>query len=262
VDLREFRDSRHGDAGRHPWELVRPDIIRRLLPAAVTPESSGLILDLGCGDAFVVEALSHAFPAATFAAVDVELNDELMQTIGAKLAGRRIALFRSLDEAGAHAGRPADVVLLLDVIEHIEDDVRFLQELRQTGLVGASTWMLITVPAYQQLFSTHDRLLGHYRRYDRQMLADHLSRAGYRIEDAGAFFGTALLFRALQLLRERWGGATPEATDVASWRGGPLITGLIRRMLLLDFGCSRLLHRAGIRLPGLSQYALCKPSVS
>lgn len=266
VDLREYRDSQRTAsgriAGRHPWELVRPAIIRRLLATAVTPDTSGLILDLGCGDAFVVEALSHAYPAATFAAVDVELDDETRRAIAPTLAGRRINLYRSLDDAGAHEGGPADVVLLLDVIEHIEDDIQFLRELRQTRLVGPMTRILITVPSYQRLFSTHDRLLGHHRRYDRRMLVDHLHRAGYRVDDAGAFFGTALLFRTLQLLRERWGGAPRESTDVAVWRGGPVLTTSVRWMLQLDFACSRLLHRAGVRLPGLSQYALCRPSAS
>jgi hypothetical protein len=266
VDLREYRDNQRTasgrTAGRHPWELVRPDIIRRLLPAAVTPDTSGLILDLGCGDAFVVEALSHAYPAATFAAVDVELDDELMAAIGSTLVGRRIRLYRSLDSVNDQEDRRAEVVLLLDVIEHIEDDIGFLRALRQTPLVGPATRVLITVPAYQRLFSTHDRLLGHYRRYDPHMLVDHLTRAGYDVDDAGAYFGSALLFRVAQLLRERWGGAPAVTTDVAAWHGGPVLTMLIRWMLWVDFGCSRLLHRAGIRLPGLSHYALCRPSAS
>ncbi len=262
MDLREHREHRRHAGSRHPWELVRPEIVRRLLPDSLAGGQPRVILDLGCGDAFVVQELADRFPAATFAAVDVELDDEFLPAIRARLAGRPIALYRTLDDARAAATRPADAVLLLDVLEHVADDVRFLEELRATGLMTAGTWMLVTVPAYQRLFSAHDRFLGHYRRYDPHVLRDRLSRAGFRVVDDGAFFGAALLYRWLQVLGEGVAGRPAPPTGIAAWRGGQLATALLTRLLLADFACGRLLRRAGIRVPGLSEYVLCQPSAS
>ena len=262
MDLRERRELASSAAGRHPWELARLRVVERLLNSRLRGRQPELILDIGCGDAFVAEELSRLFPDAHIAAVDTELDDETTESLSARLSSRRVSLYRSLDEAAAQHG-PADIVLLLDVIEHIADDVSFLQVLRSSPLVTPQTMFLITVPAHQGLFCSHDVFLGHYRRYNNTLLRDHLAAAGYETDEVGYFFFTALGFRLLEAGKERWqSGSSHRATGLAAWQGGPLATTLVRLMLQADFACSRILRRVGLRLPGLSNYALCKTSAS
>ncbi len=71
---------------------------------------------------------------------------------------------------------PFDVVLALDVIEHVEDDAAFVQELADH--LGPGGRLLVTVPAHQSLFGPHDVALGHFRRYSQAGLEALLPRPG------------------------------------------------------------------------------------
>lgn len=259
MDLRESREKLAGS--RHPWELARLQVVYTLLNTHLQGRQPHVILDLGCGDAFVANQLSRRYPETRIVAVDVELDDETLAVLGGRLSGQRISLYKTLTDAAAQSGA-ADVVLLLDVIEHVSDDVAFLNELRASPLVTPQTVFLLTAPAHQGLFCSHDVFLGHYRRYDNSLLSDHLSRAGYVTDTAGYFFFCALLFRLVQVRKERWIGRRSPTAGLADWRGGPLATAAVSWILQMDFTCSRILRRLGIRLPGLSNYALCKMSVS
>jgi 2-polyprenyl-3-methyl-5-hydroxy-6-metoxy-1,4-benzoquinol methylase len=61
-----------------------------------------------------------------------------------------------------------NVITMLDVLEHIEDDVEFLKRIR--NVASEDHLILMSVPACQFLYGEHDRLLHHYRRYSRQTL--------------------------------------------------------------------------------------------
>lgn len=262
MDLRERRELVSEGGARHPWELARVEVVHRLLRSQLGDRQPELLLDIGCGDAFVAEQLARRYPAAQIVAVDTELDEETLARQRERLADLRITLRQSLEEAAVQAAT-ADVVLLLDVIEHIADDVAFLRELRSCPLITPGTLFLITVPAHQGLYCAHDVFLKHYRRYHCRMLEEHLARAGFRTLSSGYFFLTALLFRSLQVGKERlFKGNAPRAVGLAGWKGGPLATRSVQLMLQADFACSRILRRLGIRLPGLSNYALCKTSAS
>ena len=261
MDLREVRAAPPGSVRRHPWEQARLEIVQQLLSNGLS-KAPDTILDVGCGDGFVVEALSRRYPSARCIGVDTGLTGGELVTLRDRL-GQEVQLHRSLAEAAAAHGRPADVVLLLDVLEHVEDDEGLLARLRRSPLVGAGTLLLVTVPAHQRLFGSHDLFLRHYRRYDQRMLAEHLARAGFRVERAGEFFLLPFVLRAVQTARERWRRTTEgDVTGAAGWTGGPLLTRLTTSGLLLDFACSQALRRLGIALPGLSSYALCRTPVS
>lgn len=262
MDLRERRELASETGSRHPWELARVEVVHRLLRSQLGQRQPALILDIGCGDAFVAEQLSHRYPAARIVAVDTELDEETLARQRERLADLRITLHQSLKEAASQPAT-ADVVLLLDVIEHIADDVVFLHELRSCPLITPHTLFLITAPAHQGLYCAHDVFLKHYRRYHNCLLQEHLARAGYRTVASGYFFWTALLLRIAQVGQERWfKGSVPPAIGLAGWQGGPLTTRAVQLMLQTDFACSRILRRLGIRLPGLSNYVLCKTSAS
>jgi SAM-dependent methyltransferase len=78
-----------------------------------------------------------------------------------------------------------DSVICFNVLEHIDDDVRVLRELAD-GLPSGGR-LALGVPAMRALFSSLDTELGHFRRYERQELIDHLTQAGFTVESCRFF---------------------------------------------------------------------------
>lgn len=76
-------------------------------------------------------------------------------------------------------------VLLLDVLEHIEDDIGFLRLLNRK--ISRGGWLLITVPAYQILWSSEDDYANHYRRYTKKKLWDRAEKNNFDVVYAGYF---------------------------------------------------------------------------
>ncbi len=87
--------------------------------------------------------------------------------------------------------------LLLDVLEHIEDDVGFLKLMGQKLAPGGK--ILLTVPAFQALWSSEDAEAGHYRRYTARQVKEAAAKAGFAVAYAGYFFG--FLFFPILLVR-------------------------------------------------------------
>ncbi len=75
---------------------------------------------------------------------------------------------------------------MFDVVEHIEDDRSFMRSVCDAMPVGGM--LLITVPAYQGLWSYHDVEAGHYRRHDRRSLLRLCTEAGFTVEHSTYFF--------------------------------------------------------------------------
>ena len=74
----------------------------------------------------------------------------------------------------------ADSIVMVNVLEHIEDDARALAELHRILRPGG--YLLIMVPAMGFLFSRLDRIHGHFRRYEKQPLRDRTAAAGFTVE--------------------------------------------------------------------------------
>jgi len=80
----------------------------------------------------------------------------------------------------------SDLLTLLDVLEHIENDEDFLKDLASRCQVG--TPLIITVPAGPKAYSEWDQILGHFRRYKMSELRDLVDDAGFRIVAAKHLF--------------------------------------------------------------------------
>ena len=96
----------------------------------------------------------------------------------AELQRRGLTVAAGLSEV---ASESLDYIYSSNVLEHIEDDVATLRELR--GKLRNGGRLLLYLPAFQSLFSSMDELVGHHRRYDKRMLADKLRAAGFTVED-------------------------------------------------------------------------------
>ena len=126
--------------------------------------------------------------------------------------------------------------MLLDVIEHIEDEISFMRELSGKPVMRSDTDYMITVPAYQSLFAAHDVILGHYRRYTNQMLSHRMTKAGLKTIKSGYFFTTLVPPRMIQKLMEKLRPRDIDiGSDVANWKGGETLSTLIKRVLIADY---------------------------
>jgi SAM-dependent methyltransferase len=74
-----------------------------------------------------------------------------------------------------------DYIYSSNVLEHIADDVAVLKTLRRKLRSGGSLFLYI--PAFQSLYSSMDKAVGHHRRYDRKMLRAKLTAAGFQVDD-------------------------------------------------------------------------------
>jgi len=241
---------------RHPWELARLEVIYSLIQKHYSPIPDANILDIGCGDTFVVSELQKKLPKSNFFAIDTAFSNEMI----AKFQQNGIHLFQSTNDLDNSISK-ANLVLLMDVIEHIEDDKSFLKDLIKEKYIDSDSLFLITVPAYQSLFSEHDVFLKHFRRYSRKQLIGTLKESGFEIVESGNFFTSLLAPRLLGLGKEKLIGKS-KAQGLAAWNGTKKQSSILKEVLYLDFKTTNLLHRLGLKIPGLSTYALCRKSVS
>lgn len=258
MDLVEAKARGFEIVVRHPWEQARLALVHRLIRRHVRLQPGDVVFDIGCGDTFVAEQLARHYPDVHFNAVDSNFTGELIDAFRARLTVPNLSLFASLDSVPV--SKPAALALLMDVIEHVPDDAAFLGGICGRPFVGDQTRLLITVPSFQSLFCSHDRFLGHYRRYSGTTLRALFSRVKLRCDEGGYLFLSLLPVRVLQVLRERVAGSSDAPTDLATWGGGPAKARTLAALLTLDGRVSLALARVGIRIPGLSNFAICRKS--
>jgi SAM-dependent methyltransferase len=140
---------------------------------------AGPLFDIGGGNGFVAKALQDA----GFEVVLVEPG--AAGTMNARRREIKHVVHATLEDAGFLPGSLA-AVGLCDVVEHMEDDYKFLQTIR--NYLSSRGRIYLTVPAYQALWSGADVVAGHYRRYSRQPLRELLQRIGFEVEFATGFF--------------------------------------------------------------------------
>lgn len=256
MDLIEVKHKTNTD--RHPWEFARFEVLKHFLKRNLIKSKNPTIIDIGCGDSFVVESISKIYPEANLVAVDTAFNSEMIEYYKKKLDNPKISFYYNIDEVPS--GVKADCILLMDVIEHIEFDIDFLKSVLSKSFTMPETNWFITVPAFQSLFCSHDTFLGHFRRYDNKLLVLNVTEAGLQKVDVGYFFFSLILPRYLQVRKEK-NGTTKSTTGLVEWNGSSLKNSIIKSVLVFDFKISNFMRVLGIKLPGLSNYIICRKSV-
>lgn len=263
MDLVEAKNLHYSVQERHPWERARLKVIESMLKAELSDRSNKQlnILDLGCGDTFVVQSLAQKSPQNAYIAVDLAFDDEMLSKIHEQLVNTPIRAYKSLEDVEPGSIPEIDVVLLLDVMEHIEDDVAYMMWLRKFPFITDKTKFIITVPAFESLHTVRDVFLKHYRRYTSPMLRANLTSAGYTTDRRGYFFLSLLMPRLLVKLKELITRPKPNANmGIGVWKGSRVLSNLMIAVLYADFKMLFLLNKLGLRLPGLSTYAVCRKS--
>lgn len=247
MDLRETPAS---TVNRHPWELARVTALRAIAEAYQLLPPGARVLDLGCGDGFIIDALCPQ-AMGPIEAVDIHLSGE--QRTAFATARPRVTFHNSYHSL---TGKEYDVITMFDVLEHVEQDTAFLRE-TMARFAAPGARVFCTVPAFPSLFCSHDAFLKHHRRYSLHDFQQVLSAAGLRVVASGYLFGLLLPARALTVLAERLLGAADTAPGIGHWRHGRLLTSAIKALLDADNSTLLWLARRGITLPGLTVWALC-----
>jgi SAM-dependent methyltransferase len=145
------------------------------------------------------------------------------------------AVYAREDEAFANR---FDIVGLFDVVEHIEDDRAFLVRLR--SILNDRGILIITVPAFQFLWSAHDVNLHHFRRYTRRQMRELLDETGYSVEFI-SYWNMSLFFPAAMMRilgRSGESGLSLPGIFDALLLGVIKIEAMIMRVVPLPFGTS------------------------
>jgi SAM-dependent methyltransferase len=250
MDLLETREG----ALRHPWELSRARAVERIA-RRYTRGALARILDWGCGDAFTGRYLLDRLGAERLVGVDPHLTDAQRTLFTA--GDPRITL------TNREADLPTqtfDLILCCDVIEHVSEDRELLSTLRRDFL-ATSGRLIVTVPAFQALFSAHDVALRHYRRYSLGELERVLESAEFEVLGSGYLFGSLLPIRAAAKLFERPKSQVPsdESIGAGGWRRGAFVTRTAEAVLATDNALLMSFAALGLKLPGLSVWAACAP---
>ena len=225
---------------RHWWFVARRSIIASLIDRIDLPEVPR-ILEAGCGTGGNLELLADYGQLDAF-----EYDDDARALSAAK--GICPVRFGALPDRVDSGNAPYDLIAMLDVLEHIDDDRASLATLGT--LLARDGRMIVTVPAVPSLWSNHDVLHHHKRRYTRDGLSAVFAAAGLVVEDIGYF--NSLLF-PLALAQRLAARVTGSEQPVDSLPAKPL-----NAALQAVFSAER--HMLGkVRFPiGLSLYAIAR----
>ena len=169
--------------GDHWWFVARRAIIDSLIRSHVPLPDDARILEAGCGTGGNLALL------AAHGALDaLEYDPQARALAAARGIARRVEP-GMLPDAIGFGDTSYDMIALLDVLEHVDDDVGSLRALG--GRLAQGGRILLTVPAVPWLWSDHDALHHHKRRYTHERLVAVAQEAGLAVQASG-YFNTLL----------------------------------------------------------------------
>ncbi|MHB2246706.1 class I SAM-dependent methyltransferase [Pseudomonas fitomaticsae] len=234
MDLKET-DILGDSIGEHWYYCSKAAATRRLLGDAPI----GRILDVGAGSGFFSHHLLTHTAAREAWCVDISYPADSSATT----AGKPVHYRRSIDAVDA------DLVLLMDVLEHVDDDVGLLKS--YVDKVPSGSRFLMTVPAFQFMWSGHDDFLEHKRRYTLAQFETLAADAGLQVERGAYYFGAVFpIAVASRLLPGTAQGSAPRSQLK---RHHPLVNCVLKTLCRLE------LPLMGMnRLAGLSVFVLAR----
>ena len=200
------------------------------------------ILDVGAGSGFFSRYLLNHTNAQEAWCVDISYDADS----DAQESGKAVHYRRSIDSIDA------DLVLLMDVLEHVDDDVGLLQD--YVNKVPTGSQFLITVPAFQFLWSGHDDFLEHKRRYTLNHLEDVVRRTGLTVKQGTYYFGSVFPIAAtLRLAQKQTGGAKPAQSQLT--KHSPLVNTVLKSLCEAELPFMNFNRTAGLTVFCLAEKA-------
>lgn len=234
MDLKET-DILGPDIGLHWYYHSKARAMLRMLKGT----SANTLLDVGAGSGFFSHHLLTHTETAQAWCVDISYPvDSDASTAGKPVHYRRAV--GTLD---------ADLVLLMDVLEHVDDDVGLLKA--YVDKVPSGSRFLITVPAFQFLWSGHDDFLEHKRRYTLRQLESVVAQAGLQVQQGAYYFGLVFPIATGLRLLQRNVSRAPAKSQLS--RHHPLVNGVLKSLCSLE-----LAFMGANRIAGLTVFCLAQ----
>lgn len=167
----------------HWWYVARRKILADLIKREVDLPPDARILEIGCGTGHNFDMLGG------FGRLDALEVDAEARSLASTRLGRTVG-DAPLPELTGVPDRAYDLIALLDVLEHVDGDKAALESIATKLAPGGR--ILVTVPAYQWMWSAHDVANHHKRRYSRRGLRAVAEAAGLKVRRIGFF--NSLLF--------------------------------------------------------------------
>lgn len=167
----------------HWWFLARRRILKRLIERVVQPPKKARILEVGCGTGHNLAMLK------SFGRVQASELDRCARALANKRLPGKVKSAK-LPDLSMFERNAYDLVALLDVLEHVPDDLASLRAIHRRLKPGGA--LLLTVPANPWMWSAHDATHHHFRRYTKRQLNDLFLRSGLEVQLLSYF--NSLLF--------------------------------------------------------------------
>ena len=216
------------------WNSHRFNLVSCFMSNISTKQS---LLDFGCGNGLFLKYLMRKNYILSLAGYD-----PFFMSYSSDFPQKGVCIHTNLN---ALSSEKFDFITALDVIEHIKNDREAIMQMSMLLKTGGN--LLVTVPAYQQLFSLHDAVIGHYRRYTRHSIATLLEETGFHILHSTYLFSFLLplaIARKYYLLLQRvWKNYHCAGTPIDPLKIFSLLTSLEDNILrktnfYLPFGTS------------------------
>ncbi len=188
----------------HWWWRAREATITNVLRRYCPPGGWRVVLDVGCGDGLLFDRLKGFADRIEGVEPDVRLLDPC--------GPHRERIYVTPFDGGFRPGKLYDVILMLDVVEHLADPVAALNHAGRLLKPGGA--LVITVPALMSLWTNHDRINEHRIRYTRRTFAETARQAGLQLESQRYLFQWTCVAKLLQRLFERLTNAAPTTPSI------------------------------------------------
>jgi 2-polyprenyl-3-methyl-5-hydroxy-6-metoxy-1,4-benzoquinol methylase len=231
---------------RHWWFVVRRSILREVIEKECGLQAGDTIVDVGCGTGAMLKALQPKFRVLGLDASPLAIKYTKNRGIE--------HVYQGLLEALPSTETNIRAALLLDVIEHIDDDAAVLRSVSER--LAPDGRIVITVPAFSWLWSAHDEAHHHKRRYDAARLREALERAG--LEPLRLTYFNTLLFPLAAVRKVLYANKTIDEAQAATDMPAAPLNALFRSIFSLE---KAILPKADLPF-GVSLLAIARRKVS
>lgn len=182
------------------WFIARNKIVNKIFSSICDIPNGSEVVDIGCGTGGFAKLLSEKYKVACMDAEPLAL--EYCKKRG--LTDLNLCILKDFPKEG----RNIKAAFMLDVIEHIENDKEVVKQVYD--LLPKGGYFIASVPAYQWLWSHHDIMHMHYRRYNKSNFVNLLTSAGFGIQYSTYFNSFLLPAAVLKRFVDRFTGKAKE----------------------------------------------------
>ncbi len=183
MELKTYERVHKLQVGKYWFFEGRHQIIRKILAYYSSSERGERVLDVGCSEGAAIEVLNQE----KFKVVGIDIEDQALEFC--KKRGLQNQILKAHIDNLPFLSESFDIVTAFDVMEHLDDDLKALCELKR--VCKSKGIILLTVPAHQWLWSNNDVAYHHKRRYSLKGLKTLIKQAKLEMEKT-SYFNTFL----------------------------------------------------------------------